>query len=517
MPKEEADKLVAGGLIANDDVQPTLKTGQPKDRVDVVMRIERFNDVKALAQHYVDGAWQEWAEAEKLRRRTTAIYDAFFNLQQSIQSDPEHPLEIVWGIGVSKWKLKGIEIDHPLIEQLVELDIESQGGGIRIRPRAVEPQLALRPFFELDNEGASQVREFGKTFLAQAVDDREISPFRPDTFAPVLREAATRLDNRGVYYPDRVHDITDRTVPTASENLIVSDTWAIYARQRSSNVLLGDLARLKDAVDKANELPGATTRFVTEPSNEREYTARGLDIAGPGNEATSNSQTASGAEPDEPEDFFFPKPFNDEQIAIIKQLKTADGMVVQGPPGTGKTHTIANIICHCLATGKRVLVTSKAAEPLVEVRNHIPEGIRDLAISLLSTEREGLRQLEQAIRVLSNTAVGKDVDQLKREIVAGQRRVVELREKIEKIDQELHTWAEKHLTKISVSNEKAEDALTPMELAEHMVREHDRHAWLLDELDFDAKHDPRFTDEDVAAARGARKVLGADLNYLAGC
>jgi transcription elongation GreA/GreB family factor/very-short-patch-repair endonuclease len=514
MPKEEAGKLVADGLVANDDVQPTLKTGQPKDHVDVVMRIERFNDVKALARHYVDGAWQEWAEAEKLRRHTTVIYDAFFNLQQSIQSDPEHPIEIVWGIGVSKWKLQGIEIDHPLIEQLIELDIESQGGGIRIRPRAVEPQLALRPFFELDNEGASQVREFGKTFLAQAVDDREISPFRADTFAPVLREAATRLDNRGIYYPDQVRDITDRTVPTASENLIVSDTWAIYARQRSSNVLLGDLDRLKAAVDKAKELPGATTRFVTEPSNEREYTARGLDIAGPGNEATSNSQTASGAEPDEPEDFFFPKPFNDEQIAIIKQLETADGMVVQGPPGTGKTHTIANIICHCLATGKRVLVTSKVAEPLMEVRNHIPDGIRDLAISLLSTEREGLRQLEQAVRVLSNTAVGKDVDQLKREIVAGQRRVVELREKIQKIDQELHTWAEKHLTKISLSNEKTADALTPAELAEHMVREHDRHAWLLDELDFDAKHDPRFSDEDVAEARGARKVLGADLNYL---
>ena len=146
MPKEEADKLVAGGLVANDDIQPTPKTGQPKGHVDVVMRIERFKDVKAVAEHYIGGPWHEWAEAEKPRRRTIAIYDAFFSLQQAIQSDPEHPIEIVWGIGVSRWKLKGIEIDHPLIEQLVELDIESHDGGIRIRPRAVEPQLALRPF-----------------------------------------------------------------------------------------------------------------------------------------------------------------------------------------------------------------------------------------------------------------------------------------------------------------------------------------------------------------------------------
>ncbi|MBI4523878.1 MAG: hypothetical protein HY695_08720, partial [Deltaproteobacteria bacterium] len=514
MPKEEADKLVAGGLVANDDIQPTLKTGQHKGHVDVIMRIERFKDVKAMADHYIAGPWHEWAETEKPRRRTIAIYDAFFSLQQAIQSDPEHPIEIVWGIGVSRWKLKGIEIDHPLIEQLVELDIESHDGSIRIRPRPVEPQLALRPFFELDNNGAPQVREFGKKFLDQAEDDREISPFRPDTFAPILREAATQLDTRGVYYPYQVRDITDRTMPNASENLIVSDTWAIYARQRSSNVLLGDLDRLKAAVEEAEELPRASTRLVTEPSDERLGPMRGIDIGGPGAEGTGSGQAAGGGEAEEAADFYFPKPFNDEQITIIKRLEMADGMVVQGPPGTGKTHTIANIICHCLATGKRVLVTSKAAEPLVEVRNHIPEGVRDLVISLLSTEREGLRQLEQAVRVLSNTAVGKDVVQLKREIIAGQQRVVELREKIEKIDREMLAWAERHLTKISLRDENDDGARTAAELAESLVHEQDKHAWLDDELDLDAMHEPCFTDEDVAAVRKARQVLGSDLTYL---
>ena len=356
--------------------------------------------------------------AEKPRRRTIAIYDAFFSIQQAIESDPEHPIEIVWGIGVSRWKLKGVEIDHPLIEHLVELDIDPHDGAIRIRPRPLEPQLALRSFFELQNDGVAQVREFGKKFLEQAEDDREISPFRSDTFAPILKEAATRLDTQGAYYPDLVRDLTNRTMPTASENLIVSDTWAIYARQRSSNVLLADLDRLKTAIDDTEDLPRASRRLVAEPSNERPNSMAGINT---GDSGIGSGDTSATRESEEPEDFYFPKPFNDEQIAIVKRLETADGMVVQGPPGTGKTHTIANIICHCLATGRRVLVTSKAAEPLVGVRNHIPEGIRDLAISLLSTEREGLRQLEQAVRVLSNTAVGKDVMQLKRDITAGQQ------------------------------------------------------------------------------------------------
>jgi transcription elongation GreA/GreB family factor/very-short-patch-repair endonuclease len=150
----------------------------------------------------------------------------------------------------------------------------------------------------------------------------------------------------------------------------------------------------------------------------------------------------------------------------------------------------------------------------VEVRNHIPEGIRDLVISLLSTEREGLRQLEQAVRVLSYTSAQADVEQLEREIVAGQRRVVELREKIEKIDRELLTWAEKHLEKVSLQNENAEDQLMAAELAELLVREQDKHHWLHDELDFDEMHEPRFTNDDVVAVRNARKVLGTDLAYI---
>jgi hypothetical protein len=68
----------------------------------------------------------------------------------------------------------------------------------------------------------------------------------------------------------------------------------------------------------------------------------------------------------EVKELFFPLPYNDEQVTIVQQLERAPGVTVQGPPGTGKTHTIANIVCHYLATGRRVLVTS-AGEPALRV------------------------------------------------------------------------------------------------------------------------------------------------------
>ena len=81
-------------------------------------------------------------------------------------------------------------------------------------------------------------------------------------------------------------------------------------------------------------------------------------------------------------DLFFPKPFNDDQVQIIRRLEKSDGLVVQGPPGTGKTHTIANIISHMLATGRRVLVVSHGETALRVIRDQLPEGVRDLTISV---------------------------------------------------------------------------------------------------------------------------------------
>ena len=70
-------------------------------------------------------------------------------------------------------------------------------------------------------------------------------------------------------------------------------------------------------------------------------------------------------------DLFFPKPFNDEQVRIVQLLEVSDGVVVQGPPGTGKTHTIANVISHYLANGKRVLVTSMKDPALAVLRDQL--------------------------------------------------------------------------------------------------------------------------------------------------
>jgi hypothetical protein len=116
-------------------------------------------------------------------------------------------------------------------------------------------------------------------------------------------------------------------------------------------------------------------------------------------------ETGAGAKPIAPNasplgDLFFPKPFNDEQIEIVRRLEALDGVEVQGPPGTCKPHTIANVICHMMATGRRVLVVSHGEPALAVLRDQLPSSVRDLAISITATEREGFRQLEAGLRLL---------------------------------------------------------------------------------------------------------------------
>jgi len=517
--QEEADEYIKLDILDDSDVQPTLKPSDIIAQCDVIFRIEKQLDIKKAVDDYIIGPWMQWAEEEKPRRETIRIYEAFFGLEQSIQSQgSEYPLELVWGIGVARWGTGAHTIDHPLVEQLVEIEIDSEDGSIIIRPRGTQPQLALGPFFALNNPGAETVLSFARDFFSNFKEDVELSPFLPDTFTPVLRLASSHLDQSGQYYPDEIDDITDRDLPPIADTLIVTDTWAIYARQRSDNFFLNDLEGLKEAIKSAQDLPGPCKRLVTEPSSEKMYTSDGFLDLGKTTLMGYDGDGASAPTPEPPIDatrtheFFFPKPFNEEQISIIRNLERADGVVVQGPPGTGKTHTIANIICHYLATGKRVLVTSKAEAALTVLRTHIPEGIRELTISLLTNEREGLKQLERAVNLLANTATLMKPGELERDIIAGQQRILELEQKIDGIDAELREWARKHLKRIGTKGDR--QGILPMELARRVMADRECYSWLPDRPGANKKFNPKFTDKDIALARGARKALGSDLLYL---
>ena len=92
-------------------------------------------------------------------------------------------------------------------------------------------------------------------------------------------------------------------------------------------------------------------------------------------------------------------PANREQLSIAQQIEQYDSVIVQGPPGTGKTHTIANLMGHFLAQGKRILVTSHTKKALSVLREKMPQKLQSLCVSLLDDSN---RDMERSIDGISS-------------------------------------------------------------------------------------------------------------------
>lgn len=502
---EDAQQLLEKGAVDADDIlraQKPLPGLALDDCRDVTLRLAKQPAVKAAIADYIDRKWRLWAEAEKPRRRTIAIYEKLFALQQTIRGDAaDRPLQLMWGIGFAQW-LKGDNVlDHPLIERPVEITLDEQ-STILIQPsEEAEPRLHLRPFEELDVPGVTAFRRRHEE-IAGDPSVPEVSPFQPLSFEPILRAAAQLLDPGARYAPDDATSLDDRALPKPTETLTITDHWALYAKPRDENLIVRDLAKLQDAVRQAAELPPAVRAFVEDPSDEPPE----IGDPPPKDGAPTNGGPGSVSSADET--FYFPKAFNKEQQAIIRALEKSDGVVVQGPPGTGKTHTIANIICHYLATGKRVLVTSKGEAALGVLRGHLPKDIQDLAISLLTTERDGLRQLEQTVGLVASKIAQMDAGKLGRDIEGHRQQIAVLDQHIATIDRELAAFAEQHLKPLQLDDGRS---ILPEELARSLVEDREAHAWLPDRPGLGAEFEPVVTDAQIAQAREIRRRLGADL------
>ena len=143
MPAAEAERLIAQGIVDQSDVTKTLKPKPGEELRDVVLRLDRFPEAKAKVEDYITQTWTQWAEAERPRRETIDIYDRLFSVQQALKLEgSDRPLEVVMGMGVARWKVPPHELDHPIVERLVELELDD-AAAILVRPRGVDPIMAL--------------------------------------------------------------------------------------------------------------------------------------------------------------------------------------------------------------------------------------------------------------------------------------------------------------------------------------------------------------------------------------
>ena len=191
-------------------------------------------------------------------------------------------------------------------------------------------------------------------------------------------------------------------------------------------------------------------------------------------------------------------------------MDISDGVVVQGPPGTGKTHTIANVICHYLAEGKRVLATSMKDPALAVLQEQLPEEIRPLAIALLTSEQEGMKQFEHAIEKIASKVQGLDRGSTARAINHLEESIDALHGKLASTDRKIGEWARRNLAKVTLETEE----IDPQDAAREVVGNAGQFEWIPDPLGIAPNFGPQFSDADVVRLRDARRTLGKDIDYL---
>lgn len=499
----ERDRALAGGEVRAEDVAdaPRRRDAPPDEapRFDLTLRLCDRPKIVTAIETWKAGPWTTWATEEMPRRKTIALYQRLYKIFQMVEVGGESKIEVMWGVGVVHWEKDGRVIDRPLIEVRVDIEMDdAQAGLIRIRPTTGEPQVDLKPYEELGCIGLPGFSDFVRQAMRRAEEEGGVSPFNRESFEPILSAAAAQLDFDGCYAPDMPPESAAN-----SSRLTVTDKWVLFARPRSQHVLLQDVSRLRQvAEDRARPIGGLAEHIVTEPSRAPpgEWMPLGSGGSGPG----GNGQGAG----DNPSfDDFFPKPYNDDQIEILRRLSCSDGLVIQGPPGTGKTHTIANLICHAMATGQRVLVVSKGEAALAVLKDQLPREVQTLAISVLASERQGLRQVESTLREIHALVEGRSLENMRLSIGQIQTEIDRFRNRIAAIDGELDSIAEPHLSKMGPRGE------TPAELALRIVSERDAFLWFIDRpLRFSVE--TGLTDLDMVSLAEARQQAGDWLDHL---
>ena len=474
-------------LSANPGVAPVFalpalaEEDEPLPPAEVVDLQDAFED-------YLEEQWRPWSTAELPRRKTIALYKALFALHQKMASDSEAPLELVWGMGVAVWAHpSGKDVRHPLLTQGCFIELDKETFTLAIRPRDVEPQVELDCYVELEVPG---VREMEAFWAQRRALGAQVNPFQVDTFVDVLRTAVGYLDPEGEM-------LLPGAAATLGDHLSVTTDWVLFARKRSADVFVADVRRFQGEIAKGLDIPAVIEAFVSEaadtlsPAQPIEY--RGL----------SNSSLAAGVQ-----ELYFPLPYNEEQVDIVRKLEHSNGVVVQGPPGTGKTHTIANIISHYLAQGKRVLVTSKGDTALTVLQDKLPAGIRDLSVALLANERAGMKQFEHSIQQIASRVAGIRPAELEAGIKHLEELLTHTHSKISALDTSIATYSSRN-AEIYVLDGKE---YTAEALARLVVEAGTRYAWLTDEVSSDAT--VPFDETTVEALRTARRTLGADIRHV---
>ena len=436
---------------------------------------------------YVDKKWLPWMEEHNSWEEVHGLYAKLFAIHQEQRRLGEE-YELVLGLGLLTWQTP----DHQRVRRhLVVADaiLEFEAG---LRKFTVGPHTEgakLRHELDMLNitEQPERAGETAEKSLTAAEDD----PWEIDSVANTLQELVHSISPEGAYNGSLEANDNIR----ASAKPIVELAPALILRKRSVKGLIETLNVIKEQLATGGTIPSEWLDLAeSQPRDDREPA-----------ESEQEPTTEFGGE------IFFPKPANEEQRRIVKKMRLSSGVLVQGPPGTGKSHTIANLICHLLATGKRTLITAKTSRALQVLADRenglLPKELQPLCINLLGSGLDERQSLEASVGGILQKNEEWNEEGAQKQRVEFEGSLRRLREEKTKVDRRLHDIRESETHTRSVADGVYQG--TAARIAESVNRNRATFAWFTDSIAQD-KTCPSHVKDDLPKVLTLLRTLTAD-------
>ena len=451
-------------LVSND--------GGSQGVENVVRRLEDYPAILRQWELYVENHWWPWAIEERRLQPVQSIYNELFAAYQN-QERMGEAYEVVVGIGLLTWRPPhGVEIKrHVAVGQaaiefdsktgVITVGLPPDGARLSLEQEMLEPQ--DRPLPDVQNRVQQELSDIGDGIWAGPGLSTALNAYYQQLSPESTMDMALEPQD----------GTADRTRPR------MNFAPALIVRQRSDRNLVRVFAEIAEQMNQGGTIPVGVEKLVSIRDDHQ----------------SSDEGTEGDSGGSEGDETYFPLPANEAQRQVAQRLASRHGVLVQGPPGTGKSHTIANLICHLLATGKRLLVTSHTARALRVLKKYFPPEFSPLCVSLLGDDTVALRELEESVQgILSElnqwdstkkqTRIREllvDIDHSRRELAEGYSKLKLVRAgEMEVID--LHF---------------GEYCGTPQSLAVRLVASADQHDWM--GIDIDPIQEAPLTNDEASS------------------
>ncbi|MBU3111623.1 AAA domain-containing protein [Clostridium lacusfryxellense] len=408
--------------------------------------------------------------------KSEKLYSQFQKMYLQLEKNSED-LEMIWSNGLLTWNKEGNEIVHPIFTTKMEITFDSKDKKFTLKPYNNQTNVELEFLNEYLEVNLDSLLEIRNKARDMAIDVRNI-----EMASQIFKEIATLLkaDVEGFY----ISELSGGSDLLLKDNIQFYNAPNIILRKvdtRLWNMELNDvLTQIRNGfpIPKTIEALVSEKAVLQDPLELKEWEEVGGDV-------------------------LFPLPANEEQMEITKRLAENYGIVVQGPPGTGKSHSIANLICHLLAHGKRVLVTSQTDRALRVLSNKIPDEVRSLCISILGNDTKSLEELDESVRKITEN-LSMDTKELRKEIKLLKYKHSSCLGMQDSLYKELKCIEDRESNKIEYEGQK----YTLMYMAKWVKDNEETHSWLIDKIDFN--EDNPLTVEEFKKLRTLLKTITKD-------